>query len=153
MTNSEKISLYYKEAVSGLTEEVLEDNELWYRYVLHLPIRLQIVYTISVLHQQVYNGGFHQYFFNSYGQFAYATLNNLILVKAYTTSELLRNAIQIVNYENWSIEDFRQKIYERQIKKIVEFDRVLGEKLDLLDGKYYYSNENLELLILKYVDS
>jgi hypothetical protein len=74
MRNEEITDKYYKEAVTGLNETILNDIDLWYSYVINLPPHLQIVYTIVVFHQQVFSGGLHQYFFNSYGQFAYLTV-------------------------------------------------------------------------------
>jgi hypothetical protein len=43
MTNQEKIDKYYKEVVKDLNETILQDKELWYSYVIHLPIHLQVV--------------------------------------------------------------------------------------------------------------
>jgi hypothetical protein len=93
MRNEEITDKYYKEAVTGLNETILNDKDLWYSYVINLPLYLQIVYTIVVFHQQVFNGGLHQYFFNSYGQFAYLTVEHLKLIKAFKTSNILERAI------------------------------------------------------------
>lgn len=93
MTKNQEITdKYYKEAVKDLNDVVLQDKDLWYSYILHLPIHLQVTYTIIVFHQQVFNGGFHQYFFNSYGQFAYLTVDHLKLIKAFKTAEILEKA-------------------------------------------------------------
>ncbi|UCA61443.1 DMP19 family protein [Chryseobacterium rhizoplanae] len=71
----------YSEAIKGLDEEILKNCDSWYNYVLNLPKIQQVVYTVVLLHWQIENGGFHQYFFNSYGQFAYLTIKNLKLIR------------------------------------------------------------------------
>ncbi|WBV60635.1 DUF4375 domain-containing protein [Chryseobacterium camelliae] len=78
----------YEKAVSELNEELLKNCDNWYNYVLNLPKDQQVVYTVVLLNWQVENGGFHQYFFNSYGQFAYLTIKNLKLIGANERAQL-----------------------------------------------------------------
>lgn len=153
MQNNENISQYYREAVAGLDEKILNDNELWYNYVLNLPKHLQIVYTIVVLHQQIFNGGLHQYFFNSYGQFAYLTAENLRLVKANNTALILEKAITYVNADGDTVDVFRKKNYTRELRSIIEFDNELFSRLDDLDNKYDLLDEDLNQLTLEYIRS
>ncbi|MGS2765243.1 DMP19 family protein [Sinomicrobium sp. M5D2P9] len=153
MRNGEITDKYYKEVVTGLNETILNDKDLWYSYVINLPLHLQIVYTIVVFHQQVFNGGLHQYFFNSYGQFAYLTVEQLKLIKAFKTSSILERAIREVNIENFSIDEFRAKIFNREIDRIVDFDEKLSEFLELLDNEYDDLDEDLEQLLVDYLES
>jgi hypothetical protein len=153
MRNKEITDKYYKEAVTGLNETILNDKDLWYSYVINLALHLQIVYTIVVFHQQVFNGGFHQYFFNSYGQFSYLTVEHLKLIKAFKTSSILERAISEVNIENFSIDEFRAKIFNREIDRIADFDERLSEFLELLDNEYDDLNEDLEQLLVDYLES
>ncbi len=151
MKNIEIINSYFKEAVDGLNEGILHDKDLWYSYVINLPIRLQIVYVIVVFHQQVFNGGLHQYFFNSYGQFAYLTIKHLKSIKAFKTASILEKAVNHVNIEKFSIEEFRQKIFNREIDSVVDFDEKLCNSLDELDNKYDNLDEDLEQLLVDYL--
>lgn len=142
-----KIESYYKEAVKGITESLLEDRDKWYNYVLELPKHLQIVYTVAVFHNQVMNGGLHQYFLNSYGsQFAYMTIRNLNEIKAYLSSEILSKAVKYINNYDLSENLFRQQ----KLEKIKNFDEELGDILDGLDTQYYELKEDLELLLNDY---
>lgn len=145
------IDEYYKEAVKGLTQKVLEDRDLWYSHVLNLPDELQITYTIAILHQQVFNGGFHQYFFNGYGQFAYITLGNLKTIQAFKTANILNRALLNVNKEKYDIDEFRDKIFNRTLEAISDFDENLGDTLNDLDNEYYLLDEDLEQLIVDYL--
>ena len=148
MRNEGIIDRYYKEAVAGLNETILTYNDLWYSYVTNLPKHLQIVYTIVVFHQQVFNGGLHQYFFNSYGQFAYLTVEHLKLIKAVKTSRILERAIREVNFENFNVDEFRAKIFNREIDRIADFDEKLSIFLEFLDNEYDNLDEDLEQLLL-----
>jgi len=141
LVNENIIDEIYSKAVKGLHEELLKNCNDWYNYALNLPINQQVVYTIAVLNWQVENGGFHQYFFNSYGQFAYLTIKNLKLIGADKRAELLDIATQLVN-EEYLIEDtFRHLIFNREMQKIVDFDEILFNKLNELDDQYYDMGE------------
>jgi len=153
MRNEEITDKHYKEAVTGLNETILNDIDLWYSYVINLPPHLQIVYTIVVFHQQVFNGGLHQYFFNSYGQFAYLTVEHLKLIKAFKTSNILERAISQVNIIELSKNEFRAKIFSRELDRIADFDEELCDFLELLDNEYDDLDENLEQLLVDYLES
>ncbi len=126
---------------------------MWYSYVINLPIKLQIVYTTIIFHQQVLNGGLHQYFFNSYGQFAYLTVDHLKLIKAYKTAEILEKALSEVNFKQYSIDEFREKVFNRELDRIVNFDEALSEFLDKLDNEYDSLDEDLEQLLVDYLEN
>ncbi len=134
----------YSEAVKGLDEEILKNCDAWYNYVLNLPKAQQVVYTVTLLNWQVENGGFHQYFFNPYGQFAYLAIKNLKLIGTPQRADLLDAATHLVN-EEYLIEDtFRHLIFNRELSKIVDFDEILFNKLNNLDDKYYnMEDENI----------
>jgi hypothetical protein len=151
MENSKIADNYYKEAVRELNENTLLESNIWYSYVIHLPEYLQVIYTIATLHQQVMNGGFHQYFFNPYGQFAYLTLDHLNSIKAFESAELLEEALEEVNIDGYEDVEFRNKIFTRSFTKIADFDDDLFDFLHKLDIKYYGLNENLEDLFVNYL--
>ena len=147
------IDKIYSEAVKGLDEEKLKDCDAWYNHVLNLPKAQQIVYTVILLHWQVENGGFHQYFFNSYGQFAYLTIKNLKLIEASQRANLLDVATHLVNDEYLIEDNFRSLIFNREFSKIVDFDDILFDKLNELDDKYYeMKDENISDLLSSYLE-
>lgn len=151
MKNEEITDDYYKKAVKDLNETILEDKDLWYSHIINLPEPLEITYTVVVFHQQVFNGGFHQYFFNAYGQFAYLTVDNLRLIKAFKAADILERAITHVNIEKFSLDEFRAKIFERELSRIADFDEDLSDILEKLDDEYYDLDEDLEQLLVDYL--
>jgi hypothetical protein len=152
MSNSEIIEKKYAEAVQGIKEEwFLNANNKWYKYVMGLPIQLQVTYLIVILHNQVFNGGFHQYFVNGYGQFAKETINALIEVGAIRKAELLAEAFEIVNIGNNSYEVFRNKLLKKEIKALFVGDD-LSDSLNKLDNDYYLSEaEDINQLLGRYL--
>lgn len=153
MKNEEITCKYYADSVKGLNTKIINDKDLWYNYINDLPRNLQVTYTIIIFHDQVFNGGLHQYFFNSYGQFAYLTIENLKLIKAFEASKILEKAVEIINSEHYNIEEFRTKIFSRKLEKITEFDDELFDLLEKLDDEYYNLDEDLEQLLVDYLQN
>jgi capsid portal protein len=153
MKNEEITDSYYKKAVEELSEATLMDKDVWYSHILNLPEHLQVTYTVIIFDQQVFNGGFHQYFFNSFGQFAYLTIDNLRLIKAFKAADLLERATNLVNAEQISLNEFRRKVFDRDFPKIVDFDDELFDALSALDDEYYALDENLEQLLVDYLNN
>lgn len=146
------IEKQYNYAVKGLTQEILSSSATWYKYVLQLPKPQQIVYTIILFHSQVENGGFHQYFFNVYGQFAYIALKNLRLINAIKRAELLDEALKRVSDNNLDESAFRELIFSRKLSKVVDFEKDLFDYLNSLDSKYYeIESEDIYELLEKYL--
>ncbi len=142
----------YLDAVKGLDENILQDVNKWYDHIYNLPTEQQIVYTVSILNWQVKNGGFHQYFFNSYGIFAFLTLKNLEELKLFEIKNILSEALSLVNYEDLEEDEFKLKIFDREIKKITDFDEELFENLNNLDDSYYsISDEEIFNSLEKYL--
>ena len=144
----------YAEAVKGIKDEwFTEPNTKWHEYVIELPIQLQICYLIVVFHNQIFNGGFHQYFVNGYGQFAKETINALQTIGAVKKADLLEEALKIVNFENYSDYTFRKNLFEKQIPQLFSKDD-LFEPLDNLDNNYYtVEDEDIESLLGSYLSS
>jgi hypothetical protein len=112
----ELINTYYKEAVKGINENTLKDENTWYQYVVNLPEHLAIIYTIAIFDSQVINGGLHQYFLNGYGQFASITIENLKKIKAFKIANILSKALLEINNENLDANIFRKKVFNKQVK-------------------------------------
>ena len=135
----EKVDLIeknYKDAVSGINTTWLTEPSLeWYNYITHLPKYPQMVYTLMVFDNQVFNGGFHQYFYNTFGQFAVETIDFLIEIKAFNKSRLLKKALDAtsVGYEN--LESFRLDILKRRVRAMFE-NQSLIELLEEVNEEY-----------------
>lgn len=155
MNNQEIIQNAYKSAVSGLKSEwFISDEDDWYKYIVSLPQQEKITYLIIVFNNEVYNGGFHQYFLNGYGQFAEETIPILKHIGAYLKAELLEIAFKNVNNQNFDSQTFRSKLFNKQIDSLLiegELDDILGD----LDEKYYATegSEDLEKLLSDYLRS
>jgi galactose mutarotase-like enzyme len=153
MKNEEITDSHYKKAVEGLNQKILENKDLWFSHILNLPEHLQVTYTIIIFDQQIFNGGFHQYFFNSYGQFAYLTIDNLRLINAVRAADILERATNLVNADQISLNEFRRKIFDRDFPKITDFDDELFDALSVLDDEYDARDENLEQLLVDYLSN
>lgn len=154
MSDTELIEEKYAEAVKGIKEEwFTESDTKWHEYVIGLPIQLQICYLIVVFHNQILNGGFHQYFVNGYGQFAEETIKALKTIGSLKKAELLEEAFRIVNHKNYSNEIFIKTLLARKIEKLFSKDD-LFDPLSRLDNSYYADeNEDIEQLLGRYLRS
>jgi hypothetical protein len=153
MSTIEKINTYFHKSVLGIDERLLLDGEAWYSYVANLGTKEQIVYTALVFHQQVMNGGLHQYFYNQYGQFGYLTLQHLKAIGEDRAAEILQLALEMANPEKLSEVEFRKIIFARQHQGIADMDQQLGDQLDVLDNKYYDLNDSLVGHLVTYLEA
>jgi len=153
---TEIIEKYYVQAVLplGADESIILDFDKWTKFFSGLPIKQQVVYSVSILDWQVNNGGLHQYFFNPYGIFSYATIPHLKRIGRLDFAELLNRAINIVNPYEEPEGIFLRELFNRQVELISDFDDSTGEMLDKLDDHYYQLNENNHILkaLAKYLD-
>jgi len=141
MSNSEIIEKKYTEAVQGIKEEwFLNSDSSWYDYIVELPRDLKVTYLVTILHNEVFNGGFHQYFVNGYGQFAAQTIPVLIEIGALRKAELLKKALSLVNRDNATDIIFRKRLLNRSIRTLFD-DDTLFDPLDQLDKEYYQCEE------------
>lgn len=152
MTNEEIIKRRYAEAVKGIKVEWFTTaNSQWYDYIINLAEELKITYLIVVFHNQIFNGGFHQYFVNGYGQFAKETIESLIKIRALKKAILLKEAFKKVNVENSTDFFFREKILNKDIKELFIGDDLFGP-LSKLDSQYYaQENEDISELLGSYL--
>lgn len=91
---------------------------------------------IMIMHEQVHNGGFDQYFVNAYGRFAIETIPALKEIGATKRAHLLANALKIVNEESYSPELFREKIVAKNLPGLFDSDAVIDE-LDSIGDEYW----------------
>jgi hypothetical protein len=57
-----------------------------------------------------------------------------------------------VNIEELSKNEFRAKIFSRELDRIADFDKELCDFLELLDNEYDDLDENLEQLLVDYLE-
>ncbi|MFC7346933.1 DUF4375 domain-containing protein [Chryseobacterium zhengzhouense] len=153
MNNQELIEQTYLEATKEIKEDsFFSDMPYWYSYVINLPKHLQITYLTIVMENQVLNGGFHQYFANSYGQFSKETIDALIEIGAFKKSNLLDKALKIVQDKNMTDKEFRKMLMNKTLKKLfIEDD--LFEPLEELDDMYYdIDDEDITDLLGKFLN-
>lgn len=151
MKNRKLIDIYYKDAVKDLNKSVLKDKDVWYEYVLQLPEHLQVVYTLVNFHQQLFKGGFHLYFSEPHGQFAYLALENLWMIKAIKSFMLLKGALNEVNIDLYKPDEFREHVFKGTLRPIKESDEEFVDILDELDTEYYSLDEDIEELLAGYL--
>jgi hypothetical protein len=149
--NEDKVDRIYRAAVAGLEHVLLNDMPSWYSYIASLPTVQQMVYAVSTLDQQVINGGFHQYFLNSYGQFCYLARAGLLRINAQKSALTIDRAINAVNHEHLPEQDFIVKVAKGELSRINEFDDELFDVLNKLDNEYYDSGEDLKALLNNYL--
>lgn len=152
MDNSEIIERTYLESTKGIKEEwFYSEVPHWYSHIINLPKDLQITYLTVILENQVLNGGFHQYFVNSYGQFAKETIEALIEIGAFKKSNLLEKALNIVQDDIGDVE-FRNKLINRSLNKLF-VDDDLFKPLEELDDVYYdIEDEDVSDLLGEYLN-
>jgi len=102
----------------------------------------RVAYCIHRLEAEVNNGGFHQFFSNSTGQFAPETLEALAAIGAVKTRTLLERAISIA-YPSGCPEDRTE--HQAKLEEEVE------EKLYELDLKFYLYEDDLGSLVNQYL--
>ncbi len=152
MSDSEIIDFYYSAATAEIKESWFEfsQNECWYNYILNLPDKERVTYLVTVLDDQVYNGGFNQYFVNGYGQFATLTINALKLIQAEAMAELVKLGTEKVNAPKYDDFTFRQKLLRGEIEALYEDDS-LDNYLETLDEKYTEYPQNIGKLLSNYL--
>lgn len=147
MENKNLIEKFYKEAVKDIKEDwLLPTSSKWYEHIVSLDEKSKTTYLISILDQQVFNGGFHQYFINGYGQFAQQTIIALNTIHSNEIAELLNLAYKRINKEKLDDAIFREKLLKGEIDSLYE-DEKLDDYLNQLDDKYYKLNGTLAELL------
>ncbi len=96
---------------------------------------------IEELEMEVNNGGFNQYFINS-GQNCYETLKALKKNGKVETAKLLESAINLINPNHISENDFIEKLRKREVEEL--YDDKIDVELNKLDTEFYkYKDGNL----------
>ncbi|MGM5629629.1 DUF4375 domain-containing protein [Apibacter raozihei] len=143
------IDRYYNLSVQGSKEDWFsgEISIKWYEYIFELSLKLRITYLVTILHNQVFNGGFDQYFINGYGQFSLLTIRALLDIEAYEKAFIVQKAYDSVNEDKLDDQFFRNKLLKKQIKGLFDDDKLIDE-LDLLSDEYYETENKVKILDL-----
>ncbi len=105
----------------------------------------QIIYSVWWLEAEVNNGGFHQYFWNSSGDYANQTLSALEKIGAIKNAALLKAAMDIA-FEGAApvARDSRQFFLEQN-------EEMKQERLGELDSDFYEYKEDFYKLINQFI--
>ncbi|RYE38486.1 MAG: DUF4375 domain-containing protein, partial [Sphingobacteriales bacterium] len=89
------------------------------------------VANIDELEMEVNNGGFNQYFINSYGRNCFETLRLLKATGKVKTAALLEKAIALINPKNMDEAEFLEQLRKKEIEEL--YHHVISKKLNVLD--------------------
>jgi hypothetical protein len=110
----------------------------------HLVPKVQVALCIHALEAEVNNGGFHQYFFNSSGEYARETLAALAAVNAPITQDLLERAIAVAFPCGYPSDAGAHQ------DSLADYDGV-ADSLELLDNQFFAYPEPLADLVNAYL--
>jgi hypothetical protein len=135
----------------NLNNSVIElDNYIcqlccWGRRLDRLNEAQMVFFFNQNLEREINNGGFNQYFRNSSGDFANKTINSLEAIKAITTVEILRKAINQFPNNNVPTE---RKDRSELVDQIEEKANPIWEQLD---QKFFEYADNLNALNIDFI--
>lgn len=104
------------------------------------------IYVVGLLEGEVNNGGFSQYFWNTEGQHAAATVDVLKRIGARETASLLRRAMRLYGAPP---SDDLDEWYDRLERVDSEHEHVLAE----LDEHFYEGADDLSVLVMKHLQA
>jgi hypothetical protein len=153
LSDKDLIDFVYRELAGNKIQENISDFtdlKKWRKVVNEMDQPVATVYRIGILNLQLMNGGLIQYFDNSYGIFAYETLEDLKRVGANYSYKILETCLKYINPENYSDNRFIELVAEREYDN---YDNSFAMKLNELDDEYYKldEKEDLEKLLADYL--
>ena len=148
----EKVATAYAQAVQDIDDKMLTDptHHPWYNHVTQLPEDQRTTYLAIIFHDQVMNGGFHQYFFNGYGLFVNQTIPILKKIGAAEAAQLLAMAYATVNWRKEPLAIFRDKIYHRSYRELTD-ESDMTQALYALSDQYFDKEIDVESLLIAYL--
>jgi uncharacterized protein DUF4375 len=108
-----------------------------------LPAGVRALYVISGVEDEVNNGGFNQYYWNSTGKFADQAVAAFEFFSARKHADLMREANRIHAAEQAEIEKFKEKDTLQAFS-----DSYKVSKLGPLDERFYKMDEDLSALVV-----
>jgi hypothetical protein len=112
-------------------------------FLATMPAGVRALYLVSGVEDEVNNGGFNQYYWNSTGKFADQAVAAFEYFSAHEHAELMREANRIHAAEQAEIEKFQQQGTLQAFS-----DSYKVSKLGPLDERFYKLGENLSALIV-----
>ena len=100
---------------------------------------------VENLEREVNNGGLHQFFWNSSGNYAHETVEALKTIKANKTADLLTKAN--ATFPNEAVPKNRMERQETQLL----YEKKIEPELEKLDQEFYKYPDNLSNLLIDYV--
>ena len=145
--------VYCELAGTKIQENISDFSDLkkWRKVVNEMDEPVATVYRIGILNLELMNGGLIQYFDNSYGIFAYETLEDFKRIGANYSFKILETCLKHVNPKNYSLDRFIELVAEREYDK---YDNSFAIKLNELEDEYCdldNEKENLAKLLVDYV--
>jgi hypothetical protein len=123
-----------------------EDYEHEHAIVTSMSKGFQMVYATVELEDEVANGGFNQYFFNSTGEFRNEALEGYKLLGAAEHEKITAEAIRVYN-------EIKPKLEEAKAKGTIEaFSQSYKDNpLNKLDDRFYDLKEDTSAMRVKFI--
>ncbi|GEM59216.1 hypothetical protein B0A78_00460 [Flavobacterium columnare NBRC 100251 = ATCC 23463] len=153
LTDEDLINFVYCELAGKKIQENISDFtdlKKWRKVVNEMDEPVATVYRIGILNLELQNGGLIQYFDNSYGIFAYETLEDFKRIGANYSYKILETCLKYINPKNYSLNRFIELVAEREY---YNYDDSFEIKLNELDDEYcdLDEKEDLAKLLVDYV--
>lgn len=134
------------------TQKIIQEHS-----IQQLPYTLKVFHMIDILEAQVNNGGFHQLFTNSSGEYIYEIHQSLGLIKASHTQSLLEQAIGNILLCKETPESLNKQLQSLKPNRIYEVKETikneeLYEQLSKIDNEFFKYEDNLLDLTLEFID-
>lgn len=135
-------------------EHYLQDNNTdmdnwsqWYGQVQGMTGPEKMVYVIVKMNQQVTNGGFAQFYENSFGIFAPEIVHALSEIGAHASADIVAGTLQVMNPAGLLDDVYKAHVFKMQVTE--------QQKQQLYNENVQYDNlhdvENLEDLLGDYL--
>ena len=129
-----------------IEKKIKDDDEHEDEIVRSLPKGLQYIYATWLLEAEIDNGGFNQYFYNSWSEYQKEALEGFERMGAKEYARLLSEAIAIHDKEK----GMHDKVKEEGTIEAL-FDSYSETELTKLDQKFYSCTEDLSGLRIDYI--
>ncbi len=101
----------------------------------------------------MFNGGFHQYFSNTYGRFVFETISALKQIGAIQHAALLEQVLQTINKKNDPPKIFREKVAAKNFDSSFNSDEGEDKLEDLVSEYIDLDEDEIFKLLGKYLAS
>ena len=132
------------EIVSAIHDRI-NQKSYYGEHMNRLSYEEQVICICNILEQEVNNGGFDQFLFNSSGNYAHRVEECLRAIGADKTADICRKAFSAYGKPIPQDRTQRQKFMEK-----MESDRIT-DIFDECDGQFYEYPDNLEELCCRYI--